>query len=121
MKKAAMAVALGMSLCVPVQAQQDWRGLILQAFHSPTGTVDAVLEGPLAEQAKRGLQTTDDIRVRISTVGPLPQVGCKRMEVLMYIPGKKFPTTAGDAQEFRTGLQLNMCPDGRPPESGHAQ
>lgn len=104
-----------------VQAQQDWRALLLSALQSPTGTVDTVLAGPFAEQAKQGLKTSDDIRVKVSTVAALPQPGCKRMEVLMYIPDKKFPTSDGGEHEFRTGFQLNLCPDGRPPESSHAK
>lgn len=123
--KALVAAGIAFLMSLPthaqVQAQQDWRALILDAIRSPTGGIDTVLTGPLAEQAKRGLKTSEDIRVRISTVAALPQPGCKRMEVLMYIPDKKFPTTDGGEHEFRTGFQLNICPDGRPPETSHGK
>jgi len=124
-RKALIAAGLGLLMCLTahaqVQAQQDWRALILTALQSPTGSVDTVLTGPFADQAKKGLKTSEDIRVRVSTVAVLPQPGCKRMEVLMYIPDKKFPTTDGGEHEFRTGFQLNVCPDGRPPESSDAK
>lgn len=122
MKKNSLIVAgLSLMIWLPAHAEQDWRALILGALQSPTGSVDTVLTGPYADQAKKGLKTNEDIRVRVFTVASLPQPGCKRMEVLMYIPDKKFPTTDGGEHEFRTGFQLNVCPDGRPPESSDAK
>lgn len=53
MKKKALIVA-GLSLMIwpPAHAEQDWRALILGALQSPTGSVDTVLTGPYADQAK---------------------------------------------------------------------
>lgn len=100
-------------------AQTELRDALMAAMNAESGQIETILTGPMAEAARAGLQTTDDIVVRISTVSALRQAGCKRMDVLLYIPDKKFPTTDGGSHEFRTGFQLNVCPDGRPPESSH--
>ncbi len=121
MKPLVLAPLLLALACPPAMAQNDWRGIVMQALNSPSGSAEVVLTGPLAEKTKAGLKTDADILLRVSTVATLPQPGCKRMEVLMYIPGKKFPTTDGGEHEFRSGFQLNVCPDGRPPESSHAR
>lgn len=106
--------------CAHAQAQQDWRSIIMTALQSPSGAAESILIGPMADKAKQGLKTTEDIRIKVTTVASLPQAGCKRLEVLMYIPDKKFPTTDGGQHEFRSGFQLNVCPDGRPPEAQNA-
>ncbi len=102
------------------QTQQNWRSIIMTALHSPTGTAESILVGPMADKAREGLKTTEDIRIKVTTVATLPQPGCKRLEIMMYIPDKKFPTTDGGQHEFRSGFQLNVCPDGRPPEAQNA-
>ena len=97
-------------------AESSHRELILKAMKSPSGTASMEISGPMADMI-RGQINRPEARIvaDVSTVGPLPQEGCKRFLVRFTTPGTLLPTKDGQSRMLDVAMKLNMCENGMPP------
>jgi hypothetical protein len=107
-------VLLGVLLATPLSAQQTERIpvteikplLVLAAEH---GTAHGVLIGPGSDYMHRRFEATTPIEIDVSTLHPLPQPGCVRLEVTTRQRDVFEQGQRGD-QELR--WQVSFCRDG---------
>lgn len=97
--------------------QNELQGLALQALKSPSGAAQGEINGPYADAIRAKIQRQDaKIFAEITTIKALKQADCKRLNVRIYTPGTLLPTTDGSNRMLDVSAQMNMCPNGRPPE-----
>ena len=97
-------------------AATNFRALLFDAMHSPTGTIVTEIDGPVADKIRGDInQPTAKVMGEISTVDSLPQEGCKTMRIRFFTPGTLLPTKDGKGQMLDMQMRLNMCPNGLPP------
>ena len=90
------------------------RTLMLAAFDAPDGAAAGVLTGPTAASISQRFGTTSPILVDVQTLQPLPQPGCRRLQVRfsqqdVQLPGS--PAPRPQVMEFG----VDFCRDGQPP------
>ena len=97
----------------------NMKQLFLDAMTSPTKTASAEINGPLAEMIRnRTHMTGARIMADVSVIKDLPQDGCKRLKMVLTMPGSKIPRKDGTSEPFHLENLFNMCENGQPPDMG---
>lgn len=108
------AVLLGALLATPVCAQQTERIPVteikpLLALAAEHGAAHGVLTGPGAEYVHRRFDASTPIEIDVSTLHPLPQPGCARLEVSTR---QRDVLDQGKRSDQELRWQLSFCRDG---------
>lgn len=94
------------------------RGLLLAAVES--GQASAWMSGPMAQQLKSQINAPAGTRVLANvTTLKIIRPGCRRLNLELSTPGFQLQTRAGGREDFRVSYAMNLCSDGRPPESSN--
>lgn len=98
--------------------QNELKMLALEALKSPSGSAKGEITGHYAKVIQAKIQRADArVFAEITTVKVFKQQECKRLNVRIYTPGTLLPTTDGSSRMLDMSAQMNMCPNGRPPET----
>lgn len=108
------AALLGVLLTTPLLAQQTERIPVteikpLLALAAEHGRAHGVLIGPAAEYMHRRFEATAPIEIDVSTLHPLPQPGCARLEVTTR---QRDVLEEGKRADQELRWQLSFCRDG---------
>lgn len=114
------AVLVLLSVTTVSAAQQsggtDFKELFLEALNSPSGKAKSEVYGAVADQVRREINAPNArIVAEAEVIQNLPQIGCKRMQMLITAPGTTLPTKDGSVVPFRIATILSMCANGHPP------
>lgn len=92
--------------------------LLVAAIVSPDGTARGVMTGEVAQLIQQRMGSSHPIEVDVKTLRDLPQLGCKRLEVItrqkaVIEPGKP-------RQDMALTYQISFCANGTfpAPEGG---
>jgi hypothetical protein len=98
--------------------QNELKLLTLQALKSPSGSAKSEILGPYAEVIRAKIQRADArVFAEVTTVTTFKQQGCKRLNVRIFTPGTLLPTSDGSSRILDIKAQMNMCLNGRPPDT----
>lgn len=98
--------------------QNELKLLALQALKSPSGSAKSEILGPYAEVIRAKTQRPDArVFAEVTTVATFKQQECKRINVRIFTPGTLLPTSDGSSRMLDMNAQMNMCPNGRPPDT----
>jgi hypothetical protein len=105
-------------LTFPVSAAEygSIKKLLMESFDAPTGSVQGIIVGPVAQQFRASTGSTAPVRAEVTTIKNFQQEGCKRLNV--RLKQANVPTTDGKSTEFGIDYGLNLCRDGSPPTEG---
>ena len=109
------AALLGALLAAPLSAQQTERIPVteikpLLALAAEQGSAQGVLTGPGAEDMRRRFDATTPIEIDVSTLHPLPQPGCARLEVTTR---QRDVLERGKRADQELRWQVSFCRNGR--------
>lgn len=97
-------------------ANTDFRDLLLQAMKSPTGSAKAEITGPVADTIRATIKKPKArVLANVTTVGNLPQEGCRRLNIQFTTPGTPLPMADGKNRPLDISMKLNLCENGQPP------
>ena len=109
------AILVAALLAAPVLAQTPQRVPVseikpLLALAAERGSAYGVLTGPGAEYMRRRFDATAPIEIDVSTLHPLPQPGCARLEVTTR---QRDVLERGKRADQELRWQVSFCRDGR--------
>jgi hypothetical protein len=96
----------------------DLHGVLMDAMNPPHSVKKFWLAGVLADKLRAQTQVppATPVLVTISTL-KLYQHGCNRMRIRFAEPSHWMATVDGSEAPFSVYYDLNICRDGRPPQS----
>lgn len=98
--------------------QNELKLLALQALKAPSGSAKSEILGPYAEVIRAKIQRPDaKVYAEVTTVMTFKQQECKRLNVRIFTPGTLLPTSDGSSRILDMNAQMNMCLNGRPPDT----
>ncbi len=107
---AALVGAGAMAHAQPVEV----RDAVLSALRN--GFYKGEIKGQIVESFRKQYKTPASMFVNVSTVHVFKQEGCKRLQAEFTVPDFTFKDTTGRDATFRHVMQMNLCPDGNPPQ-----
>lgn len=125
MTKCLIALFFGVALghCRPALCQEsDIHDAFFSALRSESGSYEGELKGDFAAQVHKMANKAAPVFVRIKTIRVFKQPGCKRLKAEITAPEISWvDTKTGAAQSFSYIFEMNLCPDGMPPETTEAK
>ena len=118
MKRFWVGLMVAVATCSASADQNELKDLALQALKSPSGSARAEIIGPYSEFIRAKIQRPDaKVFAEVKTVATFKQQECKRLHLRITTPGTLLLTSDGSSRMLDMSAQMNMCPNGRPPET----
>lgn len=91
---------------------------VRDAFFSAlrNGSYKGELKGAVVESFRKQHKTPASMFINVKTIHVFKQEGCRRLEAEFTVPDFTFKDTKGATTTFSQVMQMNLCPDGYPPQ-----
>ena len=117
MKKSFLVLTLATLSCSEAAfAQQiaDFKSATQSALKN--GESRAVLNDAVAAKLREQMRRPNaKVLLHVTTLGVLPQPGCKRLQLHFTSPGSALELVGGGTKDLDVVYGINMCEDGMPP------
>jgi hypothetical protein len=109
----ACCAAVGAATAQTVRDEQSIKQLLETAVL--TGKSQGYITGDIAAMFQKEFKTMRTVEVRAVVIKQFKRKDCKRISVVLEIPGVSMTDKNGKKLDARTTTEINLCADGLPP------
>lgn len=110
---AGLALMMGCGLAVAQQIS-DFKTATNSALKN--GEAKVLLNDGVAQKLREQMRRPNaKVILHVTTLGPLPQPGCKRLQLHFTSPGSALELVGGGTKDLDVTYGINMCENGLPP------
>lgn len=117
-RRCTVAILCAIMTSQVVAATVYWspKAAMLEAIDSPSGRVQGILRGAIADQFASITKSTSPVEIEVTTIKKFKQDGCRRLNV--RLKQANVQTKDGKTTDYGIDYGINLCRDGSPPIEG---